>query len=89
MVLKDNIMQTFRDGISFIYYLIGAVAFVLVFIRLLYGWFRDFENGQRFTTDMAKVHLPYIYNSLNKIGDALGVELDHNPPVNFSDLPRP
>lgn len=75
--------------VTFIYYLAGAVAGILVFIRLLYGWFRDFDNSQRFTHDMALIHLPHIYDCLEKIGDALGIELEATPAVNFShDHPR-
>jgi hypothetical protein len=67
------------------YYGIGAVAFVLAFIRIVYGWFRDFDNAQKFTADMARVHLPYIYNCMFRIANKLDLELDQAPTVNFAN----
>lgn len=69
---------------SSIYYLIGALSFISVFIRVVYGWFRDYDNAQKFAADMAKVHLPYIYNCLNRIATKLEVQLPDRPEVNFS-----
>lgn len=76
--------MTFKEGLSLFYYMVGAVAFVLAFIRVLYGWFRDFDNANRFTADMAMVHLPYIHHALRKLAERLEVDLESAPPINFS-----
>lgn len=73
-----------KDSISLVYYMIGAVAFVLAFIRILYGWFRDFDNANRFTSDMATVHLPFIYKALCKLAERFDIELEQSPIINFS-----
>lgn len=70
--------------LSDLYYLVGALSFISVFIRVVYGWFKDYDNAQRFTADMAKVHLPYIYNCMFRIANRLDLELDQAPTVNFS-----
>lgn len=75
--------MTLKDGLSLVYYMIGAVAFVLAFVRVAYGWFRDFDNSNRFTVDMATVHLPYIYKALCKLAEKLDVEIEQSPLINF------
>lgn len=74
-----------KDSIAFVYYTIATVSVILVFIRLVYAWFRDFDNSQRFITDMAKVHLPHIYDCFEKIADRLDIKLEKAPTVNFSE----
>ena len=74
--------------LSYIYYLAGAIAFLAAFIRVLYGWFRDYDNSIRFTSDMATAHLPYLYKALQIIATSLGVPLEAPPPINFSHEPK-
>lgn len=76
--------MSLKEHLPDIYYTVGALSFVSVFIRVVYGWFRDWDNAQRFTADMAKVHLPYIYNCLSRIASKLELEPFPPPPVNFS-----
>lgn len=67
-----------------LYYIAGGASFLAVFVRIVYTWFRDFDNAQRFTTDMARVQLPYIHNCLFLIAKKLDLDLDIPPPVNFT-----
>jgi len=76
------------QAISYIYYLVGALAFLAAFIRVLYGWFRDYDNSVRFTADMATTHLPYLYEGMRTIAASLGVSLKPAPPINFSQPPK-
>ncbi|CAN5950538.1 unnamed protein product [Sphagnum jensenii] len=57
---------------------------LLVFIRIVYTWFKDFDNSQRFIYDMAQTHLPYVYSSLERIADKLDVALEDRPNINFT-----
>jgi len=66
------------------YYILAALAVVAVLIRVVYSFFRDFDNAKRFTSDMASIHLPYIYDCMNRIANKLDIELGKTPPVNFS-----
>jgi hypothetical protein len=80
----------FKSYVAYFYYAIGGVGLVLVLIRNLYTWFRDFDNTQRFASDMALIHLPHIYDCLGKIADKMEITLERVPPVNFSYIkPNP
>lgn len=77
-------MTNLKEIVTLIYYGSATISIILVAVRLLYTWFKDFDNSQRFITDMAQVHLPYIYDCFEKIGKRLDVPLDERPIVNFS-----
>jgi hypothetical protein len=62
-----------------------AAQFVL-FLRWLHRRMRDDEIGRAFVRDVATNHLPHIYNALQKIAAAQGIELDETPLVRFLDL---
>jgi hypothetical protein len=76
------------QSLSYAYYLAGAIAFLAATVRVLYGWFRDYDNAVRFTTDMATAHLPYLYEGLQTIATSLGVPLKPPPTINFSQSPK-
>lgn len=76
--------MNFKDAVNLGYYAIGGLALIGVLVRNLYTWFRDFDNTQRFASDMALIHLPHIYNCLEKIADKMEIPLEQKPPVNFS-----
>lgn len=80
--------HTAVQTLSYIYYLAGALAFIAALVRVLYGWFRDYDNSVRFTTDMATTHLPYLYEGLQTIATSLGVPLKPAPTINFSQPPK-
>jgi hypothetical protein len=61
------------------------VQFVL-FLRWLHRRMRDDEIARAFVRDVAANHLPHIYNALQKIAVAQGIELDETPLVRFLDL---
>lgn len=73
-----------KDNVSVIYYSIGAVSFILMALRMVYSWYRDYDNANRFTSDMALIHLPYIHQALRRVAERLGVDLDPSPMINFS-----
>jgi len=77
-VLKNEIVQT-------LYYTLGAATFLVLSVRFLYGWFRDYDNATKFTRDMAKHHLPFIYTQLNQICKKLDIEEAQPPLINFTD----
>ena len=62
-----------------------AAQFVL-FLRWLHRRMRDDEIARAFVRDVAANHLPHIYNALQKIAAAQGIELDETPLVRFLDL---
>jgi hypothetical protein len=68
-----------------LYYSLSAISFFLVFVRLVYTWFRDFDNSQKFICDMADTHLPYLYTSIQRIADKLDVELPATPSIKFTN----
>lgn len=79
-----------KESLSFVYYLAGAIALVLAGIRVLYGWFKDYDASTRFTKDMALYHLPYIYTTLTAISSKLGIpDLKPPPNINFSQHKDP
>lgn len=73
-----------KEILSNVYYLAGALAFLAALVRVLYGWFRDYDNSVRFTNDMATTHLPYLYKGMQTIAASLGVTLEPAPAINFS-----
>jgi hypothetical protein len=75
---------SFKEGLSLFYYLLGALAAIIAVIRVLYGWFKDYDNSTQFTQDMAQTHLPHIYKSLARIADKLDVDLEDCPPIMFT-----
>lgn len=77
-------IEHIKQAVSLSYYIMGGLAFLAALIRVLYGWFRDYDNAIRFTTDMANSHLPYVYQSLQRIANKLDVELEAPPAINFS-----
>jgi hypothetical protein len=78
-----------HDWITNAYYALGALALCAALIRVLYTWFRDYDNTQHFVSDLALIHIPYINNCLGKIADKLDIALDQNPPVNFTYARKP
>lgn len=76
--------ESAKATLSFIYYVAAGVGLLLAGIRIVYGWFRDYDNATRFTKDMALQHLPYIYSTLTAICKKLEIENELPPLVNFS-----
>jgi len=75
-----------HDGIlNTIYYVLGCLAVLIAGIKIGYGWFRQYDNATRFTKEMAKHHLPYIYNSLYAISKHLGIDTERPPDIKFQD----
>ncbi len=66
--------------------LVPIVAQFVLFLRWLHRRMRDDEIARAFVRDVATNHLPHIYNALQKIAAAQGIELDETPLVRFLDL---
>lgn len=66
--------------------LVPIVVQFALFLRWLHKRMRDDEIGRAFVRDVATNHLPHIYNALQKIAAAQGIELDETPLVRFLDL---
>ncbi|MCU1239907.1 MAG: hypothetical protein JWO71_633 [Candidatus Acidoferrum typicum] len=59
---------------------------LIVFLRWLHRRMRNDENTHEFVCDIAKNHLPHIYNALQLIAAKQGITLDETPLVQFVDL---
>jgi hypothetical protein len=62
-------------------YYTGAGAVLLVTsVRFLYKLIQRHNQDQQFIDDMRDVHLANIYNALEQIASAQGIDLAYNPP---------
>ena len=44
------------------------------------------ELERAFVRDIARTHLPHLYHALQLIAGRLGIDLEDQPPVRFTDL---
>ncbi len=77
-------MPSFSAGLAAA--LVPIVVQFALFLRWLHRRMRDDEIARAFVRDVAVNHLPHIYNALQKIAAAQGIELDETPLVRFLDL---
>ncbi len=74
------------------YWLIVAFTMVtqfFIFLRWLHRRMRNSEIERAFVRDMARVHLPHLYQALQLIAARLGIKLEDQPAVRFLDLDDP
>lgn len=55
----------------------------IVFFRWIARRMRDDDIARAFLKDLATVHLPHLYGSMQKLAEVQGVELDPQPLVQF------
>jgi hypothetical protein len=59
---------------------------LVVFLRWLHRRMRDDEVNRQFIRDVARNHLPHIYEGLHKIAAKQGILLNLPPNVRFIDF---
>ena len=72
-----------RDHLAVL--LVSLVQFVL-FLRWLYRRIRNDEIQHAFVEDIARNHLPHIYDALRRLCQQEGIPLDDSPPIRWVDL---
>lgn len=66
--------------------IVAAAVQLVLFLRWLYRRIRDDELQRLFIEDMARNHLPHIYDALQRLCQKQGIELDRSPPIRWMDL---
>jgi hypothetical protein len=70
------------------YLFAGIVQFVL-FLRWIYRRIRNDELTRTFVEDMARNHLPHIYQLLERLCDEQGIRRSERPHIRWVDLNSP
>lgn len=81
-------MHTLFDPRWLAYFFSGLVQLVL-FLRWLYRRIRNDELTRTFVEDMARNHLPHIYELLERICEEQGIRRTPRPHIRWVDLNSP
>lgn len=54
-------------------------------LPFIFRWLMRINSTYRFSKSMAENHLPHLYRGQRMIAKKLGIDLDDDPIINFSD----
>lgn len=75
--------------IQIVFYGAGVLGIVTGVFRYIYNQVYDYRRMRTVVTDLTEVHLPYIFVTLRRICNRLGIEIEEEPTITLTQAKNP